>query len=1358
MASSEQMEKGLKLTDDNYFAWHIKAKALLEQKDCLEAIEPGYGGEELFETLTAGERKKNARALSLILLSVSDKHIDYIGEFKTAEKAWLTLETLNQEFGLLQQIEFLEDLSTLKKGNMNMSNYISKLLDLNRKIKRCGINLGDHTLCLYLLRGLPRDNFEIFIRSMEYVENLKLDSVMSKLLVEEKRQSRMDSESIALSTRNVKNFKSDRSDNQKPNYSQCKKKSDNKVYKCYTCGEVGHISKECPVRPNYNSNVQFSSTKQHFKNARLAKSAVSTIDEQDQVEKAKAFCSVGKTSTLKRKEWFLDSCCTDHMSPSIDDFSSLDKNVSGTIRMGNGDTAFIAGKGSVVIKTPESDGGLTVTLHDALYVPDLECGLISVSKLTDKGLSAVFMDNKAVVLQSDELIFKALKKDRVYIVNTIKNISHIFESKSQNGAACKTVSNMIWHERLGHLHQDAMRKLPVLEMKDEDKLVCEVCVQGKFSKISFPKQSEHKSSALLQIIHSDLMGKFTPASLGGSHYIMTFIDDYSRFITVKCLESKSDAFSEFVNYQKLVENQLDTKIKALQSDNGTEYTRSDFKSHLESHGITHRKTVPYCPQQNGVAERSNRTLMEMVRCMLVQSGVSKKFWAEAVMAAAYIRNRCPSSAIDNRIPYELWTNKKLTKEDMSRMKVYGCKAFAKKTSSGKLDSKVEECILIGYAEDTKDGYRLWSEERQCIIIRRDVVFNESVFPFKQKKPDDVKLCIIQEDFISDMLAQSVLFDNNEVPVDELMEELANPMHNDDVPAVLVEVQNDQCVDQIVDHAEETSSQPVLRRSKRVRSVKTCSEGCCAVAGAECDYFKDKDNAENFVLSYEPKTCQEAINSKDKDKWKEAMDLEIGNMVDNDVWEIVERPKDKQVVGSKWVFKIKNDEFGNVERFKARLVAQGFKKSMGFDWESTFSPVMKRRTVRILIAVAVENDWVIDHVDVTSAYLNSPISVETYMEQPELYVEKGKGRHGYVCKLKKSIYGLPNASKDWNSCVTKVLIQLGFKQCISDPCVFVKPDLIVGLYVDDLLVIGIKENVISFKSELSSILNIRDLGSAKNLLSFQIEQHDGKVSLSQANFINKILCEFGLQDSKACTSPLPMSKTCESNNDEKVDSTMYRSAVGSILYVSNNTRPDLSYAVHKVSQNNQCPTESNWRSVKHLLRYINGTKELKLVYQKTGKPVEVYCDADWGGSGCVEERRSISGIVIFLAGAAIIWKSMKQSTIARSTVAAEYMSMAEAALELKWLRNLFTEMLQDKFIPKPTTIYADNMGAITLSKHDLLTERTKHLDLQYHICKEQVKDGFILYKYVPSSNNIADIFTKNLPGPKTKEIVKLLGLL
>ncbi|KAL1458776.1 hypothetical protein WDU94_008892 [Cyamophila willieti] len=1010
--SAGDYEKGLRLTDDNYFAWHIKVKALLDQRDCYEAIDPGFGGEALYETFTAAEKKKNSRALSIILLSVSDKYIDYIGECQSAEKAWKTLQNMNQEFSLMQQIEFLEDLTTMKKSEgMSMTDYISKVLDLNRKVGKSGIVLSEHTLCLYLLRGLPKEKFEIFIRTMEYKEKLVLDNVISKLTVEEKRQMRENTHEVKAlavvgqadnyarknwSSQTRRNNKNQRSDSyvHKPQEKE-------KVYKCYTCGKLGHISRECP---------DFKEFQKEKCNSRTAKSAVSTVHETSEVvqvvDKAKAYCSVGKKGTLKRKEWFLDSCCTDHMSPSLSDFTSLDDSTSGTIKMGNGDTALIAGKGSVVIKTPEQDGGLTVTLHEALYVPDLECALISVSKLTDKGLNVVFTDNKGLVLEGEELIFKSLKRDRVYVVNTESKSSEMISLTNLNGIACRATSEIkTWHNKLGHVNQDVLLKSPLLQLKNEEKFICDYCIEGKFAKFSFPKSRVEKSSEPLKIIHSDLMGKFTPASLGGSQYIMTMIDDYTRYITVKCLKSKSETFGEFVNFQKVVENLHGKNIMYLQSDNGTEYVNSDFKTHLENHGIVHRKTVPGCPQQNGVAERSNRTLMEMVRCMMLQAGVPKTFWAEAVMTAAYIRNRCPSSAIDNQIPFELWTNKKLTRDDMERIKVFGCRAWAKKMDGKKLDSKAEKCVMIGYEENTKDGYRLWSEERGCITVRRDVMFDESVFPFKQK--EEVQLPNTQGECILDNIVELLYQgdgDDDEIPVDMLLEatqsmvsetivggeESSVDMLSQQSGTIIVEdnpvdVLSEQMQSDTIVH----SPVDVLRRSQRLKKTKNC--GCCAVA--ESKTIMDVNHGEHVME--EPQTPFQAIKSEHSSEWRRAMDIEIGNMSNNDVWEIVERPKDKSVVGSKWVFKIKHDEHGNVERFKARLVAQGFKKSMGFDWESTFSPVMKRRTVRILIAISVENGWVIDHVDVTCAYLNSPISTETYMEQPELYEEKGKHRDGYV---------------------------------------------------------------------------------------------------------------------------------------------------------------------------------------------------------------------------------------------------------------------------------------------------------------------------------------------------------------------------
>lgn len=641
--------------------------------------------------------------------------------------------------------------------------------------------------------------------------------------------------------------------------------------------------------------------------------------------------------------------------------------------------------------------------------------------------------------------------------------------------------------------------------------------------------------------------------------------------------------------------------------------------------------------------------------------------------------------------------------------------------------------MLGYEESTKDGYRLWSIRRQCVIIRRDVVLKENCFSLKhtnmedEDKPDEFFLVPLED------VPKTI--SNEEAEMDILP---ATDAGQDGQP---VQAENDPNAGQKEEPAATGVEQISPRRSERLKKPTVC--GCCATGEA--------DLCPTHVC--EPKTPSEAVTGSFAQEWKVAMDLEIANMSTNKVWELVKRPKKHKVIGSKWIYKIKYDKEGNIERFKARLVAQGFKKTVNLGWEDTFSPVVRRRTLRVIIAISAEHNLSVHHVDVTSA-LNSPLSehLHIYMEKPEFYEDPTRRASGFVCKLKKSLYGLPNSGKDWYSCAGNILCSdLGFTQCISDPCVFFKADLIVGLYVDDLLVAGEDTAVCTFKRDLSCHVSVRDPGEGTNILAFQIERTEDAVMLSQIPYARKILEEYRMDQCKPCSTPMAKDDQSET---EKFDSTLYHSAVGSLLYLSNNTRPDLTFAVSKVSQFNQNPKTSNWQQVKHIFRYLRGTIDLKLPCRRTGKPIQVYCDADWVNGS---DRRSISGYRILLAGAPVIWQTRKQTSLARSTVEAEYMTMAEVVSELKWLRNFLSEIGQSKFLPSPCSIFADNTGAITLSESFLLTDRTKHIELQYHICKDQVSKGLVKFQHVPSAENLADIFTKVLNGPKTSQIVSNLGL-
>ena len=565
---------------------------------------------------------------------------------------------------------------------------------------------------------------------------------------------------------------------------------------------------------------------------------------------------------------------------------------------------------------------------------------------------------------------------------------------------------------------------------------------------------------------------------------------------------------------------------------------------------------------------------------------------------------------------------------------------------------------------------------------------------------------------------------------------------------LIEWENDEIEQVGVQQPEVT-----LRRSSRIPKPVHCP--CCKMT-IFSNTLPCCEPSSVEPSSVEPSSVEEALSGGEAEHWRAAMMEELENLKRKCTYEIVKKPAGKNVLGCKWVLKVKQKPDGTVERYKARLVAQGFSQIPGIDFKETYSPVIKRKSIRLLMALAVENEWVQEHVDVLSAYLNSPLHEEVYMKQPKYFEEGGQN---YVCKLNKSIYGLKQSGREWYEHIDKVLCDLKLKRLTSDPCVYCDEEkkLIIGVYVDDLALWGKKCKVEWAKQQLSSVLEVRALGNMYQMLSLHVVRpNDAEIIIDQHHYVKQVLCEYGMSDCKGRVSPLEVNGEGESEGDsDKCDQYLYRKAVGNLLYLSGSSRPDLCYAVCKISQKCNDPTKKDWNDVKHILRYLKHTCDLKLNYERKNAPIEIYCDSDWANDK--DCRKSISGYVVLLAGAAICWQTRKQSVVALSTVEAEYIAMCEATKEALWLTSILDELGQSRFAGTPCKIFADNQGAISFSKNRIASEKLKHLEVKYNFVRDCVEKGKVYFEYVQSNNNLADLFTKSVTGVKTEDFVSKLGL-
>ena len=404
------------------------------------------------------------------------------------------------------------------------------------------------------------------------------------------------------------------------------------------------------------------------------------------------------------------------------------------------------------------------------------------------------------------------------------------------------------------------------------------------------------------------------------------------------------------------------------------------------------------------------------------------------------------------------------------------------------------------------------------------------------------------------------------------------------------------------------------------------------------------------------------------------------------------------------------------------------------------------------------------MDVKTAYLNALIDCEIYLEQPEGYEVYSRSGMKLVCKLKKSLYGLKQSGRNWNNMLHVYLLDEGFEQSQADWCVYRRlrdgSEAILVIWVDDIIIAASNVfTVNSVKSSLCLRFKMKNLGKLSWFLGIEFKCEDDWIEMNQKSYLERVLSKFKMEDCKPKATPceLGSNKVLSEDSTELADARLYREIVGSLIYCMTATRPDLCYSVTKLSQHMANPTKAHLNMAKHVLRYIKGTLDYSVKFQKSDVPLKLsgFCDADWGAS---EDRRSITGYGFQLSesGPLISWKSKKQQSVALSTCEAEYMALAAAVQETKFLRQLLKDMIgcEEK---ESVVLYVDNQGAIALAKNPVQHQRSKHIDIKYHFVRLEVQKGVLQLEYVPSEDNVADVFTKPVTRVRLNKFVNLRGM-
>jgi len=845
------------------------------------------------------------------------------------------------------------------------------------------------------------------------------------------------------------------------------------------------------------------------------------------------------------------------------------------------------------------------------------------------------------------------------------------------------------------------------------------------------------------------------------------------------MNTKGEVTDRIIEWHNKATTQTGKKLREFHTDGGTEYISSKLQQFFKDHGVHVTTTTKGTPQHNGIAERANRTIWEMALSMLLYAGLPGYFWEYAVLTAVYIRNRCLTTGHKTKTPEELWSG---NKPYIKHLRIFGCDAYlhVQSTDRSKLEPKAKKCIFVGYSTE-QQGWKLYDVNTRKIHVSRDVKFDETSFTLanmlSQQTPGKVEWDMPQYDDTNIYLNKpnaSINTSNNLQTSSNTYEHFDTYFEQQVLPVLQKEEKDNKKGLSAQGHEEKYEPQKerkqeqsshgdlTARQIKQIEARIAKHDALSTSSSRPQREIKtiqrlgNMVNYEDMIMLVEdgPSTYNEAMQCDEHEKWKQAMDDEITSLEQNNTWELCELPEDKHVIGGKWVLKKKLNKEGKVERYKARYVAKGFSQKEGIDYNETFAPVVKYKSLRIILSLAASNNWEIKQMDVKTAFLYATINEEVYMKQPEGYE---KGNRNLVCRLKKTIYGTKQAPNRWNETFTNHLKSIGFIQCVLDPCVFYKQTehgmIIMTIFVDDILATFPEECAYEWeicKQQLMAKFKMQDLGNCEWILGMRItrDRKKRKLCLDQTTYTEKVLKHFNMEICKTTSTPESGRKLSkedcpseEHRNEEMIKH--YQSMVGALMYLSLSTRPDIAHAVNRLSRFLTNPGRNHINAAKHALRYLRENTELGLCYENKHNQgqvnLSVYCDADWANDK--DERKSTSGYIIFLNNCPIIWNSKKQKTVALSSAEAEYMAISGAAQEVLWCLRLLKELHVD--IKLPIQLYCDNMSAISISQHDGNHQRTKHIDIRHHFVRELVKNGTLQINWTPTKTQMADILTKSV---------------
>lgn len=1257
-------------------------------------------------------------------------------KFNSSSHAWIA--QLQEQFS-----------KVVMKASESVDSYYDRLLTIADSLEELKCPVA--SMKFQFLNGLTKD-YDMAVASIHTAQcngvNMEIDAIVRNIkLAETVVSKRKTTGDVFLAINNNNNNRSKnrtrRSNNDRPKQDRIYKYKDSGG--CWSCGKTGHAKEDCKTcykcqkwghyanKCTNDSDKKASRTSGKIEEEIVLMCGIDddmpdlvdsdsdddmhglvneSVDE-DEVTTNPVLMGVRVENVNINhytKKWILDSGASVHVTSDHKDIAQDGKTIS------------IVGVGGQI--TTAKTGALHGLDGKACMLKsNVGHNILSVPELVNNDWKFSFSKHGCSGAHpGGQIISGVLGPNGLFEVELSEDTSVVLLATTE-GNIDKKMTKL--HQALGHIGFDKLKRtLPPLMTvgwnRDQWK-ECAACLTANLKRAP----ASRKPAAHLNKRHygpgeylcCDLIGPM-PDGIGGYKYILNIVDFDTRMGFAKPIKDKSATTvgEALLNTIAMLKNQYGILVKVVHSDRGPEFF-GYLKSQLQALGIKSSYGAPDSSVvHNGICERRNAALIQGIRVALVESGAPQKCWS-VLLDAVEDRILKSKNSNTNYIPYERFHKLELKSTDFERLLTLGSKAYYHNEGTGKLTDRSRLGYFMGQCNESVSGVlKIYNETTDEVIRSRSVkVMNGEFF-----KADKYKIGDYVEVYFTDgcWYPGKITSTKEEIIDDELV--VSNQVLFDD---------GDEQWQELIPH--------------EIRMATL-------------------NNVLAATTIMEPTSIREAMACPNAEQWRLACADEIQTLIDMGTFEpVLKREFDTKprAMKTKLVFKLKTDSNGDFVKYKARLTACGYsQRGEGIDYNLTSAPVLNKDEMRLLFILAVEMDLKILQYDFVSAFLTAPCTdFDLFVNVPDgldwMKVKNlGKLADSNVVawKLKKQLYGTKQAAHEFYKLAKSALLEIGFKPLASAPCIFlcIDPYGVIGLYVDDFMMLGKEKDLPALRSKVKLMelknkdIKLKYLGIPSTFLGCKISFHkEGGVKVNQAINVNGLIELLELQECKTRSTPMEAIGVDPTSDPRPFATTMFRSVIGSLLYLQQCTRPDISVAVSMLGQFNENPTVGCFNAAKSVVRYLKGTKDLGLAYNKSNNLkciIEVYTDADYAGD--TSDRRSRTGLAVFMNRNLLDWSSTKQKSTATSTCEAEYMAIGLGAKRVMWL----TQTLKLLGIEYETPIlYTDNQAAKFLSENNACNSKTKHIQIQWHFVREMIADDLLVVKYVSTKEMIADVFTKCL---------------